>query len=117
MFDAAGVMLSQASHAIRIWRAPGGIVEQSSDDIRAAVCGSVCDAVKTANVNPARIGGIGFDATCSPMVVGQHGKPVNVRISGDSARKVVDWMDHRATDQAVPCPTAVSPAPSNRLPI
>ena len=45
-------MLSQASHAIRIWRAPGGIVEQSSGDICAAVCWSVREAVKTANINP-----------------------------------------------------------------
>ncbi|MEI2514598.1 hypothetical protein V8941_16655, partial [Acinetobacter soli] len=39
---------------------------------------------------------IGFDATCSLVVLNKAGRPLTVSPSGDSARNVVVWMDHRA---------------------
>ncbi|TIW51375.1 MAG: ribulokinase, partial [Mesorhizobium sp.] len=42
---------------------------------------------------------IGFDATCSLVVIGDDGEPLPVGRSGDSDRNIIVWMDHRALDQ------------------
>lgn len=100
LFDATGKLLASAKAEIRIWREPGDIVEQSSDDIWRAVCGSVRETLAAAAIDPISVAGIGFDATCSLVVLGKGGAPVAVGPSGDPARNVIVWMDHRATDQA-----------------
>ena len=100
VFDASGAMLGSAKQEIQTWREAGDIVEQSSDDIWAAVCASVRKALAAAGIDPADVGGVGFDATCSLVVVGATGQPLPVGPSGDSARNIIVWMDHRATPQA-----------------
>ena len=99
VFDAAGCMLGSARHDIAVWRETGDIVEQSSEDIWRAVCDSVRAAVAEAAIEPASIGGIGFDATCSLVVLGKGGKPLTVSPSGEADRNIIVWMDHRAIDQ------------------
>ncbi|HRO15577.1 MAG TPA: FGGY-family carbohydrate kinase [Paracoccus sp. (in: a-proteobacteria)] len=100
VFDASGRMLGTARRDIAIFREPGGIVEQSSTDIWAAVCAAVQGAMVRAGVDPAQIAGLGFDATCSLVVLGQGGHPLPVGPSGDPLRDIIVWMDHRAVDQA-----------------
>ena len=100
IFDSAGTLLAVAKRDIRIWKEHGDIVEQSSDDIWAGVCASVREAVTRAGVAPAAIAGIGFDATCSLVVVDPTGAPLPVGRHGDPQRNVIVWMDHRATGQA-----------------
>lgn len=100
VFDASGTMLGSAKRDIRTWREPGDLVEQSSDDIWAAVCDAVRRAVAEAGVAAEQVGGIGFDATCSLVAIGADGRPVAVGAHGDPARNVIVWMDHRAVDQA-----------------
>lgn len=100
LFDASGTMLASAKRDITIWREAGSIVEQSSADIWRAVCESVREAVKLAGVDPADIAGIGYDATCSLVVLGEGGKPLAVGPSNDPARDIIVWMDHRAVGQA-----------------
>ncbi|WAJ27970.1 FGGY-family carbohydrate kinase [Antarcticirhabdus aurantiaca] len=100
LFDADGRLVSSAKRPIRIWREAGEIVEQSSDDIWAAVCESAREALALAGGDPVRVKGIGFDATCSLVVVGKDGEPLAVGPSEDPARNVVVWMDHRAIEQA-----------------
>ena len=100
VFDAAGTMLASAKADIRLWREAGDIVEQSSNDIWRAVCSSVREAVAAAGVSPRSVAGLGFDATCSLVVLGEGGQPVAVGPSGDPERNIIVWMDHRATDQA-----------------
>ena len=100
VFDAAGQLLAAAKHDIAIFRSPGDIVEQSSNNIWQAVCASVREAVASSGVAPASIAGIGFDATCSLVVLGPGGEPLPVSRSGDSERNIIVWMDHRATEQA-----------------
>lgn len=100
VFDAAGMMLGTARRDIRIWHEPGGIVEQSSADIWQAVCEAVREAVAAAGADPARIAGIGFDATCSLVVLGAGGRSLPVGPSEDPDRDIIVWMDHRATPQA-----------------
>jgi D-ribulokinase len=100
VFDASGRMLGSAKRDIRIWREAGDVVEQSSDDIWDAVSMSVRTAVEAAAIDPGHIAGIGFDATCSLVVLGANGRPLPVGPSGDPSRNVIVWMDHRATEQA-----------------
>jgi D-ribulokinase len=100
LFDASGTMLASAKRDITIWREAGSIVEQSSANIWQAVCESVRETVKTANVDPTDIAGIGYDATCSLVVLGEGGKSLAVGPSNDPARDIIVWMDHRAVGQA-----------------
>lgn len=99
VFDAEGAMLESAKRDIALFIEPGEIAEQSSDDIWRAVCASVREAVAKSGLGPRDIAGIGFDATCSLVVIGQGGAPLPVGRSGDSQRNIIVWMDHRALDQ------------------
>lgn len=100
VFDAAGRMQASAKRDIRLWREGADIAEQSSDDIWAAVCASVREAVQKAAIDPSQVAGIGFDATCSLVVLGPEGQPLSVSASGDPSRNIIVWMDHRAIAQA-----------------
>ena len=100
VFDEAGNLLATARHPIRIWHEAGDIVEQSSSDIWDACAKSVRAAVAEAAIVPEAVKGIGFDATCSLVVLGKDGEPVTVSASGDRQRNVIVWMDHRATTEA-----------------
>ncbi|ULK96875.1 FGGY-family carbohydrate kinase [Bradyrhizobium sp. I71] len=100
VFDEAGILLATARHPIRIWQEAGDIVEQSSQDIWEACCKSVRAAMAEAAIAPDSIGGIGFDATCSLVVLDPQGEPLTVSASGEAQRNVIVWMDHRATAEA-----------------
>jgi len=100
VFDRSGALLASARHDIAIFRETGDIVEQSSTDIWRAVSASVRQAVAASGVAPDSIAGIGFDATCSLVVLGEGGRPLAVGPSGEDERNVIVWMDHRATEQA-----------------
>jgi D-ribulokinase len=99
LFNLAGEMLAMARQDIRLWR-DGASVEQSSDDIWRAVCAAVREAVAKSGVRSEQIAGLGFDATCSLVVLGQGGKPLAVGESEDPNRNVIVWMDHRAVEQS-----------------
>lgn len=100
VFDAAGVMLGSAKADVTIWREAGSVVEQSSDQVWTAVCQAVRAAVKVAAIDPAKVCGIGVDATCSLVVLGAEGVPLPVGPSNDPQRNIIVWMDHRAVAQA-----------------
>lgn len=100
LFDLSGHMLASAKAELEIWRGPGAMVEQSSAQIWDAVCRSVRAAMEVADVQPSQVAGIGFDATCSLVVLGEGGTSLPVGPSEDPARDVIVWMDHRAVDQA-----------------
>ncbi|MEL6642236.1 MAG: FGGY family pentulose kinase, partial [Pseudomonadota bacterium] len=46
------------------------------------------------------IAGIGFDAACSMVVLDQEMNAMSISASGDPAKNVIVWMDHRAKRQA-----------------
>jgi D-ribulokinase len=100
VFDENGKLLATARHQIRTWQEPGDIVEQSSSDIWDACARSVRAAVAEAAIAPSSVGGVGFDATCSLVVLDRTGDPVTVSLSGDPRRNVIVWMDHRAVEEA-----------------
>jgi D-ribulokinase len=100
IFDAAGHMVASAKHDITVFHESGAIVEQSSGEIWNAVCDAVKGALKQAAIAPEQIAGIGFDATCSLVVLGAGGQPLPVGPSGQAERDIIVWMDHRAVEQA-----------------
>jgi D-ribulokinase len=100
IFDASGRMLGSAKRDIALFQAHGSIVEQSSNEIWAAVCASVKQALSEAGIPPDQVAGIGFDATCSLVVLGEGGQPIAVGPSENPERNIIVWMDHRAVAQA-----------------
>lgn len=99
VFDLTGHSLGRASQSIRMWHPQSDFVEQSSDDIWAAVCASVRSAIACAGTN-LTVRGIGFDATCSLVAIDADGRPVSLSPSGRPEQNVIVWMDHRAIGQA-----------------
>ena len=100
VFDLQGKMLASAKQEIGVYHAQGSVVEQSSVEIWQAVCRTVREAVAESGMQPANIVGIGFDATCSLVVLGKDGASLPVGPSEDPQRDIILWMDHRAIEQA-----------------
>jgi D-ribulokinase len=100
VFDEKGTLLATARHPITVWHEAGNVVEQSSSEIWAACADSVRAAMAEAALPPSAVKGIGFDATCSLVVLDAVADPLTVSSSGDERRNVIVWMDHRATAEA-----------------
>lgn len=102
IFDCRGLLIGgeTCSHPIKQWNPRENYYEQSSDDIWNAVCQCMQDALRVSGVDPRQIDGIGFDATCSLVVLGTDDKPLAVNLEGEAERNVIMWMDHRASSQA-----------------
>jgi D-ribulokinase len=100
VFDENGALLSTARHPITVWHEAGNVVEQSSSEIWAACAYSVRAAMAEAALPPSAISGIGFDATCSLVVLDAAANPLTVSTSGEQRRNVIVWMDHRAIAEA-----------------
>lgn len=100
VFDVSGRMLASAKQDISLFQHHGSIVEQSSDEIWQAVCISVRRALALSAVDIDQVSGIGFDATCSLVVLGKDGQPLAVGPSDDPQHNIIVWMDHRAVEQA-----------------
>jgi len=100
LFDLNGRMLASAKRDITLFHEAGSIVEQSSAEIWAAVCAAVREVVAASGIDPASVAGLGFDATCSLVVLGEGGRPLPVGPSEDPDRNIIVWMDHRAVPQA-----------------
>jgi D-ribulokinase len=96
VFDESGTLLATARYPIATWHEAGNVVEQSSSDIWAACVASVRAAMAEASLPAAAVKGIGFDATCSLVVLDAGGNPLTVSTSGEPRRNVIVWMDHRA---------------------
>lgn len=97
LVDQRGVLLAFAEQPIKKWEPQFNHHEQSSEDIWAA-CSIVTKKV-VQGVNLKRIRGLGFDATCSLVVLDEQFRPLPVNREGDSYRNIVMWMDHRAVSQ------------------
>ncbi len=100
VFDRPGRLIASARRAIAIWREPGEIVEQSSDDIWRAVTSVVREAVEASGLPTEAVRGMGFDATCSLVTLDGDGRPLSASLSGAPERDVIVWMDHRAVEDA-----------------
>ncbi|MEA2957459.1 MAG: D-ribulokinase [Alphaproteobacteria bacterium] len=100
VFDETGTLLATARRPITVWHEAGSVVEQSSSEIWAACVASVSAAMAKAALPPSAAKGIGFDATCSLVVLDAAANPLTVSTSGEARRNVIVWMDHRAIAEA-----------------
>jgi D-ribulokinase len=100
VFDETGMLLATARCPITVWHEAGNVVEQSSSEIWAACVTAVRAAMAEAALPPSAVKGMGFDATCSLVVLDAAANPLTVSSSGDERRNVIVWMDHRASTEA-----------------
>ncbi|XP_064521151.1 FGGY carbohydrate kinase domain-containing protein isoform X5 [Pseudopipra pipra] len=110
LVDGCGTVVAHAEQPIQIWEPQPDHYEQSSADIWAACCsvtkvgkgreneGFVLQKV-VCGVDAAQIRGVGFDATCSLVVLDKQFQPLAVNCEGQNHRNVIMWMDHRAVSQ------------------
>lgn len=96
VFDERGKRLGMGVRAIQTWRPEADFVEQSSEDIWAACGSAVKAALSEAGVKAEDVRGVGFDATCSLVLLDADDKPVTVSPTGRDEQNVIVWMDHRA---------------------
>lgn len=101
VIDSTGEILAVSTRPIAKWEPKPGHFNQSSTDIWDAVCYCVKQCVAEAKIDSSLVKGIGFDATCSLVVLDEKtDKPVGVGPNFDEAdQNIVLWMDHRAVDQ------------------
>jgi len=99
LFDEKGRLLAHQSKAIEMWRPQPNFVEQSSDNIWEAICFCTQAVMQASEIAPEEVKGVGFDATCSLVLVDADGQPVTVSPSGEDAQNVIVWMDHRALEE------------------
>src|SRR5260221_1499260 len=100
LLDEPGILLATARRPITVWHETGSVVEQSSSEIWAACVASVSAAMAEAALPPSAVKGIGFDATCSLVVLEAAANPLTVSTSGEERRNIIVWMDHRAIAEA-----------------
>lgn len=100
VFDRQGGLVGIDKRTISTHHDAGGIAEQSSAEIWRAVCAAVRGAVAKAVVDPRQIKGLGFDATCSLVVLGEGGRSLPVGAPERDGHDIIVWMDHRAVAQA-----------------
>ncbi|XP_064138112.1 FGGY carbohydrate kinase domain-containing protein isoform X4 [Loxodonta africana] len=97
LVDQKGVLVAFADEPIREWEPRFNHHEQSSEDIWAACCVVTKKVVQGIELNQIR--GLGFDATCSLVVLDKQFRPLPVNHEGDSCRNIIMWLDHRAVSQ------------------
>jgi FGGY-family pentulose kinase len=100
IFDAQGTRLGLGVSPIELYQPKTDFVEQSSDDIWRACCAATRSALSQAGSGRTQIAGIGFDATCSLVLLDADDRPVSVSPARNEAHNVIVWMDHRAVLQA-----------------
>ncbi|XP_010888544.2 FGGY carbohydrate kinase domain-containing protein isoform X1 [Esox lucius] len=93
-----GQVKTTAEESVSIWEPQSDHYVQSSADIWSKCCRAVRRV--TQGVPKSQVRGVGFDATCSLVVLDQNFRPVAVNKDGKAERNVVMWMDHRAAEQA-----------------
>src|SRR5882724_11402407 len=101
VFDEHGKRAGIASRSIQTWKPRHDFVEQSSDDIWQACAEAVQAALKEGGVAPSDVRGIGFDATCSLVLLDADDRPLTVSPTGNAEQNVIVWMDHRALAEAL----------------
>ena len=100
VFDRDGQMLARAKHPILMFRPKENHAEHDSEDIWAAACRAVREAMAEARISASNVAAIGFDATCSLVARDRDGRPLSVSTTGKDRHDTVVWLDHRAIAEA-----------------
>ncbi len=103
VFTPDGRLLGRSENPIAMRRTDANFAEHDSEDIWAAVCAAVREAVAASSAAPADVVGIAFDATCSLVVRDANGAPVTVASDGQDRWDTIVWLDHRALEEADEC--------------
>lgn len=101
IIDSTGEILAVVTQVITKWEPKPDYFNQSSTEIWDAVCYCVKQAVEEAGVDKNQVKGIGFDATCSLVVLNEKtDEPVSVGPDWtNNDQNIMLWMDHRAVDE------------------
>ncbi len=100
VFDRKGHLLAKAKHPILMFRPKENHAEHDSEDIWAAACRSVKEAMAEAGIAASSVAAIGFDATCSLVARDREGRPLTVSLTGKANQDTIVWHDHRAIKEA-----------------
>jgi FGGY-family pentulose kinase len=101
LFNQKGSLILTKKHPIKLWRPENDFVQQSSDDIWNACITCFKALVKDSEVPASQIKGIGFDATCSLVVLGEDDRPLPIGHDNSDYQNIIVWMDHRAIREAM----------------
>ena len=99
IFDERGVLVGHTVEAIKTWKPKANFVEQSSENIWQSICSCCHRVLAETEIDIATIKGIGFDATCSLVLIDECGNSVSVDPDEDDAKNIIVWMDHRAIEE------------------
>ncbi|NDL64703.1 FGGY-family carbohydrate kinase [Acerihabitans arboris] len=100
VFDRLGTRLAFAVRPIDQFHPRPDVAEQSSRQIWSQACEAIKDAVGKSGVAPEAVVSLGFDATCSLVVVDSAGEGISVSEQDEAGHDIIMWMDHRAVDEA-----------------
>ncbi|KAJ3314173.1 hypothetical protein HDV04_000945 [Boothiomyces sp. JEL0838] len=98
IFDQDGKFYGMGINQIKIRNPRTDYYEQSSGEVWSSVCTCINAAIKSANIDPLLINGIGFDATCSLVNLGCDFQ--SIQASDDPEYNITMWMDHRSHVEA-----------------
>lgn len=101
LIDSMGNILSLAEKPIQREELKPTYITQSGTEIWAAICHCVKTVVRDSGVDPERIHGLGFDATCSLVAVNsKNGEDLAVGPDFENSdQNIILWMDHRAVKE------------------
>jgi FGGY-family pentulose kinase len=100
LFDSNGKLIDLKINQIQIFNPKVDFYEQSSEEIWSSVCQSIRSILnENLDIKSDEIVSIGFDATCSLVVLDGDFRPVTVSDNSNDAINVIMWMDHRAVKQ------------------
>lgn len=96
----SGTVVVTHTVPITVYNPKPDFYEQDSEEIWKAASQAV-KAVTCGIEDKSQIHGLGFDATCSLVVLDKDLRPVTIcPVTGDDRFNIVMWMDHRAKEQA-----------------
>ncbi|GEL01982.1 ribulokinase [Swaminathania salitolerans] len=100
IFSLDGEKLASHVTPTKSWRPAPDFIQQSSSDIWSAICKSVREALASLDKHDINVRGIGFDATCSLVVLDAKGQPLSIDPDGAAGQDIILWADHRALEEA-----------------
>lgn len=106
VFDSEGTLIASHAEPISVFNPRPDHFQQSSTEIWTKTCVCVKTAIEIAGIDTSDVKGLGFDATCSLVCLGEGDRPISVDW-GDPAgsglgldQNIILWMDHRASKEA-----------------
>lgn len=99
LFTLDGQKRASFVQKIQTWTPQADYAQQSSENIWSAVC-KATRAALTMLEEPYQVVGIGFDATCSLVVLDEEGRGLSIDPDGAPGQDTILWADHRAIEEA-----------------